>query len=165
MAKAYKNANKICTILTIIAAIGILIGLISSNALIAIISLLPAAAYEVYRTEGKSTKLASWGMVGTLIRELIFILFKIDLNVADFLQQSQGTIVGYTIPFFNFQVLAPTLLAVLSIVLISKTWGKYTKWRAIINLVGAFAIVYILDPTIFSELIKIAIQEGMQEIR
>jgi hypothetical protein len=165
MAKSYKNANKICLILTIVAGLGILIALVQSSALLAIISLLPATVYEVYRTEGESTKLASWGMLGTMVGELVFILFNIDINVADFLQQSQGTVGGYTIPFGNLQVLAPTLLAVLSVVLITKTWGKFTKWLAIVNLVGAFAIIYILDPNIFSELLRLAVQEGMQEIQ
>jgi branched-subunit amino acid ABC-type transport system permease component len=126
--------------------------------------LLPATIYEVYRTEGKSTKLASWGMLAVLIGELLLIIFNIDINIAEFLQQSQGSVGGYTIPFGNIQVLAPTLLGVLSVILMTKTWGKYTTWLAIINLVGAFAIVYILDPTIFTELIRTAVKEGMQEI-
>ncbi len=165
MAKAYKKAGKICTILSVIAGIGIIIGLAQSSALIVIITLLPAAVYEVYRTEGKTTKAASWGMVGTLIGELVLILFNIDINIAEFLQQSQGTIAGYTVPFGNLQVLAPTLLGILSVILITKTWGKYTTWLAVINLVGAFSLIYILDPNIFSELIRLAVQEGMREIR
>lgn len=165
MAKKYKNASKICIILSILAGLGIIFGLAKNNALITIIALLPATAYEVYRTEGKSTKTASWGMLGTMIGEFLLIVFNININIAEFLGQSQGFVGGYLIPFGSLQVLAPTLLAILSLVLITKTWGRYTKWLAIINLVGAFAIIYILDPTIFSQLIKIAVREGMQEIQ
>lgn len=164
MAKSYKNAGKICTILSIVAALGIVGGLIQRSALIPILALLPSTIYEVYRTEGESTKLASWGMLGVLIGELLLILFNININIAEFLQQSQGTVGGYTIPFGNLQVLAPTLLGVLSVILITKTRGKYTTWLAVINLVGAFAIVYILNPNIFSELIRLAVQEGLQKI-
>ncbi len=165
MAKPYKNAQQICIILSIIAGLGLLIGLAQSSALIAILALLPSTIYEVYRTEGKSTILASWGMLGTLVGELFLIIFNINVNIADFLQQSEGYVGGYFIPFGSLKVLAPTLLAIFSIILISRTRGKFTKWLAVINLVGAFGIVYIIDPNIFSELIRIAIQEGMRQIR
>lgn len=165
MPKSYKNADEICIILSVLAAVGVFIGLINSSALIAIFALLPATIYEVYRTEGESTKLASWGMLGTMGGELLLILFNIDVNIAKFLQQSSGAVGGYIIPFGSLQVLAPTLLAILSIILMTRTRGKYTKWLAIINLVGAFAIVYILDPSIFNELLRLAVREGMRQIR
>lgn len=164
MAKSYKHADEICTVLSAIAAVGIVLGLTQSSALIAIFALLPATIYEVYRTEGKSTKLASWGMLGTMIGELLLILFNINVNIASFLKQSSGAVGGYIVPFGSLQVLAPTLLAVLSVILITRTRGKYTKWLAAINLVGAFAIVYILDPTIFNELLRLAVREGMRQI-
>ncbi len=163
--KPYKDAQKICTILSIIAGLGVIIGLLQNAVLITIITLLPATVYAVYRTKGKSTKAASLGMLVVLSAELLLILFNIDINVAEFMQQSQGTIAGYTIPFANLQVLAPALLAILAVVLIKNTWGRYTTWLAIVNLFGAFAIVYILDPNIFSELIRLAVQEGMKQIR
>ncbi len=164
MAKKYKQAGKICTILTILAGLGIVIGFATQIVLIVIVTLLPATIYAVYRTEGKSTKAASWGMVGVLTAELLLIIFNINVNVAEFLQRSQGTIAGYTIPFADLQVLAPAVLGVLSVVLIKNTWGKYTTWLAGINLAGAFAIIYILDPAIFSQLIQTAIDEGLKQI-
>lgn len=157
MAKSYKHADEICIILTIVTALGIVGGLIQSSALIPILALLPATIYEVYRTEGESTKLASWGMLGVLIGALVLVLFNININIAEVLQQSQGTVGGYILPFGNLQVLAPSLLAVLSVILITRTRGKYTTWLAVINLVGAFAIIYILDPNIFLELIRLAV--------
>jgi hypothetical protein len=164
MAKKYKHADKICLIMTITAAVGIIIGLSLKTALIPILALLPSTIYAVYRTEGKSTKAASWGMLGVLIVELLLIIFNININVAEFLQRSEGTIAGYTIPFADLQVLTPAVLGVLSVVLIKNTWGKYTTWLAGINLAGAFAIIYILDPTIFSQLIQTAIDEGIKQI-
>ena len=59
MAKPAKYATPIC-VASIIAIVAIIIGLVTSNALWIIILLLPAVAYEAYRTEGVSTRWASW---------------------------------------------------------------------------------------------------------
>ncbi len=164
MAKAYKHANKICLALSVLAGLGAIIGLVQSSVLVVIFTLLPATIYEAYRTEGKSTKAASWGMLGVLVGELLLIVLGIDINIAEFLQQSQGFVGGFLIPFGGLQVLAPTLLGILSVILIQNTRGKYTIWLAIVNLVGALAIVYILDPTIFTDLLRIGVQEGIRKI-
>lgn len=163
MAKPYKNATPICITLTIVAALGIIFGLIYSQPLIPIILLLPAAIYEVYRTEGKSTKAASWGMLGLLIAELVFVLFNISFDLAEFVGQSSTYIRGYKIPLGDVKVISPTAMAVLSVVLISNTRGRYTKWLAGIIFVTAFAIIYTLDPTLFQELIRMAAREALQE--
>ncbi len=164
MAKPYKNATPICIILTIVAVLGIIFGLIYSQPLIPIILLLPAAVYEVYRTEGKSTKAASWGMLGLLIAELVFVLFNISFDLAEFVGQTSTSIQGYNIPLGDIKVISPTAMAVLSVVLIANTRGRYTKWLAGIIFVTAFAIIYTLDPTIFQELIRMAAREAMQEL-
>jgi hypothetical protein len=164
MAKAYKNATPICIILTIVAALGIIFGLIYSQPLIPIILLLPATIYEVYRTEGKSTKAASWGMLGLLVAELIFVLFNINFDLAQFIGQSSTYIQGYSIPLGDIKLISPTAMAVLSIVLITNTRGRYTRWLAGIIFVTAFAIIYTLDPTIFQKLIRMAAREALQEL-
>lgn len=164
MAKPYQNAGKICIFLTILAILGIILGLIYGQPLIIIISLLPTAVYEVYRTEGKSTKAASWGMLGLLIAELVFVFFDLSFDLAQFLDRSSTYIQGYKVPFGDIKVISPSLMAVLSIVLISNTRGRYTRWLAGIIFVTAFAIVYALDPTIFEELIKIAIDEALSNL-
>ena len=164
MAKPTKNATPICIALTILSIIGIILGLIYQQALIPIILLIPTAIYEVYRTEGKSTKAAAWGMLILLIAELIFVFFNIDFDLAEFLGRSTTYIRGYRIPLGNIQVISPTLMAVLSVVLITNTRGRYTRWLAAIIFVNAFAIIYTVDPTVFQELIKLAVDEGLKKL-
>ncbi len=163
MAKPTKHATPICIALTIIAALGIILGLAFAQPLIPIILLIPTAIYEVYRTEGTSTKAASWGMLGLLIAELIFVIFGIDFDLAQFLGRSTTYIRGYSIPLGNIQVIGPSLMAVLSVILISNTRGRYTRWLAGIILTTAFAIIYTVDPTIFQELLKLAVDEGLRK--
>lgn len=164
MAKPTKHATLICIILTIIAAIGILLGLIYSSPLIPVILLLPTAAYEVYRTEGKSTKAASWGMLGLLIAQLLFVFFDVSFDLAEFLGRSSTYIRGYQIPFGDIKVISPTLMALLSVVLISNTRGRYTRWLAGIIFISAFGIIYTVDPSLFEELIRLAVNEGMRSL-
>jgi hypothetical protein len=164
MAKPTKNATPICIFLTILSIVGIILGLLYQQALIPIILLIPTAIYEVYRTEGKSTKAAAWGMLALLIAELVFVFFNIDLDLAEFLGKSTTYIRGYRVPLGNIQVISPTLMAVLSVVLISNNRGRFTRWLAGIIFVNAFAIIYTVDPTVFQELIKLAIDEGLNKI-
>lgn len=164
MAKPYQNATPICIGLTILAVIGVVLGLIYSQPLIPVILLIPTAIYEVYRTEGRTTKAAAWGMLGLLIAELLFVTFGIDLDLAEFLGRSTTYIRGYRIPLGNLQVISPTLMAVLSIVLMTNTRGRYTRWLAAIIFFTAFAIVYTVDPTVFEELMKLAVDEGLRRL-
>jgi hypothetical protein len=151
-------------VLTILAGLGIILGLVFTEPLIPVILLLPAAVYEVYRTEGKSTKAASWGMLGLLIAELVFVVFGISLDLAEFLGKSSAYVRGYRVPFGDIKVVSPALMAVLSVVLITNTRGRYTKWLAGIIFVTAFAIIYTVDPLLFGELIKLAVNEGLRRL-
>ncbi len=164
MAKPHQNATLICSILSVVAFLGILFGLIFSNPLIPIVLLIPTAIYEVYRTEGKSTKAASIGMLVLLILSLAFVIFGVNFDLADFLGRSSTYVRGYRVPFGDIQVISPTLMAVLSVVLMTNTRGKYTRWLAGIIFVTAFAIIYTVDPKVFEELIKLAVNEGMRKL-
>ena len=164
MAKPTKHATPICIGLTVLAVLGIIFGLAYSQPLIPIILLIPAAIYEVYRTEGKSTKAASWGMLILLIAELVFVIFGIDFNLAEFLGRDSTYVRGYRIPLGNLQVISPSLMAVLSVVLMTNTRGRYTRWLAAIIFFTAFAIIYTVDPTVFEELLKLAVDEGLKRL-
>ncbi len=161
MAKPTKNATLICTIVSIIALIGIIAGLLMDNTLIIIFLLLPTVIYEVYRTEGKSTKTSSIILLIVLIAEIILILFKVNINVAEFLGTTEKYIGGYLVPLGDIKILAPTLMAILSVILFTRTYGVYTKWLAVTIFITSFAIIYSVNPTIFSDLLKSAVQEGL----
>ncbi len=164
MPKSYKYATPICLILSILALIGIIIGIVKSSPLIIIIFLLPAVIYEVYRTEGKSTKQASWLLLIVFIAEIIFIVAEINFNLARFLGMTKERIGGYVVPLGDIRVVAPTVMAILAIILFVRTRGRYTRWLAVIIFITSFAIVYALDPAIFSELLRYGIEEGLDQI-
>jgi len=137
------------------------VGIIKSNPLIAIIFLLPTVVYEVYRTEGKSTKWASWALLIVLIAEIIFVVFNVSFDLAAFLGTTQESVAGYNIPLGDIKVVGPGIMAVLALILFIRTRGRYTKWLAIIIFVTALAIVYSLDPSIFSQLLRFGVKEGL----
>ncbi len=165
MAKPYQNATAICLGLTFLAIVGVLWGLNALNPLIIMLFILPSVLYEVYRTEGKSTKLASWGLLIVFIAEILFIITGFSFNLAKFLQTGQERIAGYTIPLGDIKVVSPIIIAILAVILFKRTRGRYTKWLAVIIFAGAFAIVYSLDPTIFTSLLRFGVQEGLDQIR
>jgi hypothetical protein len=165
MPKSYKYATPICLVLSLLALIGIIIGLVKSSPLIIIIFLLPTVIYEVYRTEGKSTKQASWLLLTVFVAEIVFIVAKINFNLARFLSMTEERIGGYLVPLGDIKVVAPTIMAVLAIILFIRTRGRYTRWLAVIIFISSFAIIYALDPAIFSDLLRYGIKEGLYQIR
>jgi len=156
MAKPTKYATLICTIVSILALIGIVIGIWLSKPLIIVIFLLPAAAYEVYRTEGPSTVWASWVLIIVLILEIVLIAANVSYDLASFFGESEKVVAGYTVPLGDIKVVGPAIMAVLSIILFVRTHGRYTKWLAVVIFITCFAIVYSLNPEIFKDLISIA---------
>ena len=165
MAKPYKYATLICAILSILALVGVIIGIIKSNPLITIILLLPTVVYEVYRTEGKSTKWASWGLLIVFIAEIILIVANISFDLAEFLGMTEKRIAGYTVPLGDIKVVGPAIMAVLAAILFVRTRGRYTKWLAVVIFITSFAVVYVLDPTIFAELLRFGIEKGLKQIQ
>ena len=165
MAKPYQHATPICLVLTFLAIIGIFFGFKTLSPLTIMLFLLPTVFYEVYRTEGASTKSASLGLLIVFILEILFIIGNINFDLVSFLDTEQRYIAGHIIPLGDIKVVGPTVMAVLSGVLFTRTRGRYTKWLAVIIFISSFAIVYALDPTVFSRLLKIEIKEGLNKIQ
>jgi hypothetical protein len=165
MAKAYKHAGLICFVLTAVAAIGIIVGLVTWQPIVPLLLLIPTIAYEVYRTEGESTKWASRLLLLVFVLEVILIAANISFDLGSFLQQSERLVAGYRVPLGDIKVVGPAVMAILSIVLFARTRGRYTKWLAVVIFITAFAIVYTLDHSIFSRLVRIGIDEGLNQIR
>ncbi len=161
MAKPTTYATPICLILTLIAFAGAFLGMYYHSALIAVGALLPTVIYEIYRTEGKSTKIFSWAMLLLLLAELALIIFKINYNLAEFMHQSSAYVGGARVPLGDIKVVGPILLAAISLILLIRTYGIYTKWLSVIIIVSCFVIVYILSPDSFSDLLRSAIQRAL----
>ena len=165
MAKPTKHATLICIILTLLALLGIFIGIATSLPLVIIIFLLPAVIYEVYRTEGKSTKWASWGLLIVLIAEVILIVANISFDLAEFSGATEKYVGGYNVPLGDIKVVGPAIMAILAIILFIRTRGRYTRWLAVIIFITSFVILYSLDPTIFGRLLRFGVEEGLKQIR
>jgi len=164
MAKPTKYATLICTIVSILALIGIILGIWLSKPLIIVIFLIPATAYEVYRTEGPSTVWASWLLLIVLILEIVFIAANISYDLASFFGASQKVVAGYAVPLGDIKVVGPAIMAILSIILFVRTRGRYTKWLAAVIFITCFAIVYALNPEIFKNLVGLVIDRGIGSI-
>lgn len=165
MAKGYKFATPICVGLSLLALIGIIIGIAKASPLIIIFFLLPTAVYEVYRTEGDTTRWASWGMLGVLLGEALLIFGNIKLDLAELLGETEKTIGGYTVPLGDVKVVGPAVIAILAVILFLRTGGRYTKWLAVIIFVTAFAVIYVIDPAVFKQLFKMGVEEGLERVR
>ncbi|MDP3011786.1 MAG: hypothetical protein Q8N27_03635 [Candidatus Hydromicrobium sp.] len=164
MAKPTKYATLICTIVSILALIGIVIGIWLSKPLIIVIFLIPAAAYEVYRTEGPSTVWASWILLIVLILEIVLIVANINFDLASFFGESEKVVAGYTVPLGDIKIAGPIVMAILSIILFVRTRGRYTKWLAVVIFITCFAIVYAINPEIFKNLLGLAVDKGIEGI-
>lgn len=165
MAKPYKRATPICLVLTLLAFLGAAAGIMLSSPLIAIIFLVPTVIYEVYRTEGESTRRSSWLLLLVLVAEIVLIVANVSFNLADFLGSTQQTVAGYTVPLGDIKLVGPAIMAVLAVVLFIRTRGRYTRWLAAVIFVSSFAILYALDPLIFERLVRFAVEEVLERIR
>ena len=164
MAKPTKHATLICAIMTIVAIIGILLGILFSKPIIIVACLLPTVIYEAYRTAGESTRWASWVLLLVIILEIILIAANINFDLGKFLGESTKEIAGYTVPLGDIKIFGPVIMGILSIILFIRTRGKYTKWLAAVIFVTCFAIVYVLNPDILKQLFKIGVEEGLKNL-
>jgi hypothetical protein len=162
--KPTKQAPLICTLATISAAIGILLGILTGGPMWIVVLMVPAVVYEIYRTAGASTKWASWAMLGLLVAISILILFGISFDVAGFLGQESTEVAGQHVPLGDIQMLGPVLLAVVAVILAIRTAGIYTRWLAAIIFVSAFALIYVLNPEIFTDLLRTTVQQGIDSV-
>lgn len=154
MAKPTTYATPICIVLSILAIIGIIWGVMAHNPLIITLFLLPAVGYEAYRTEGDSTRWASWLLAVLIIAEIICIVFKINFDFAGYFNASSAYLMGYFLPLSDIKVIFPIVMIFLALLLFFRTIGKYTKWLAIIILVSSVTIVYTIDPNILKSLLR-----------
>ena len=164
MAKPYKHAALICVALTALAIIGAVASILIANPLPLLVLMLPTVAYEVYRTQGESTKWASWLLLVVVIAEIVLVVAGVEFDVAAYLGEETKYVGGYEVPLGDLRVVAPAAVAVLAIILLLRTRGAYTKWLAVIIFLAAFVIVYSLDAGYFGRLLRIGVEEAAYEI-
>lgn len=159
------HAIRNCVILTLIAAAFAVPALIFKWPVALIAGLLPAAVYEIIRTEGVSTRAASVVLTLVLLAEIVFILFNIRIDLAALSGVTGKTVGGYDLPLGDIRMVGTFVLAILAVVLFIRTAGAYTKWLAVVLFAGAFALIYLLSPSEFPKLLKWGLKEGSHVIR
>jgi len=164
MARPTKYASPICLGLSVLALIGIIVGLATSTPLVIVFTLVPIVAYEIYRVEGESTTWASWGMGAVLIALIVFIVFEINWNLAEWLGQTETDVGGYLVPLGDISTLGAAMLGALAVVLFFRTRGVYTRWLAVIIFVCVAALVYGLNPDVFDDLLRQGAQDAIDQI-
>jgi hypothetical protein len=160
MAKPTKYAALICTIVSILALIGVIIGIVTLKPLYIILFLIPAVGYEVYRTEGESTRWASWVLLLVLVLEIILIAANIRFDLASFLGRSEAYVAGYRVPLGDIKIVGPIVMGVLAVILFVRTYGKFTKWLAVVIFLTCLALIYTINPVIISQIINLVIEQS-----
>ena len=153
MPREQRHAVIICIILSIIAGLGIFLGIYLKWALIVAIAMIPAVIYEVYRTEGFFTKVVSFLCLLIVLAEIFVIVTHSTVD----LSKISGNFLK-SIPFLHENIQAafigPILLVILCLFLFKRTAGIYTQWLSIIILVSSIALFYTSNPEFFSGIIN-----------
>ena len=166
MAKEYQNATLICVIISVVAAVGIALGFFFKLPLAVVFLMLPAVVYQIYRTEGVSTKLASIGMLIVLVAEAVLIIGNINFNLANLMGGAEKRIGSYRIPLGDARTMGPLIIALLSGILLRRTAGKYTIWLAVVILISSIGLLYALNPDFIHQLFRSGVvEEGIRRIR
>lgn len=153
MARPTKYATPICIALTVLAALGILLGLLTEEVLYPVAFVVPAVGYEAYRTEGASTRWASWLLAVLTIALIVVNAFDVSYDLSKLLGSSSATVGGEEVPLGDVAVVFPAAMGALAVVLWTRTRGVYTRWLAAIVFVTAAAIVYLTAPEALGDLV------------
>lgn len=148
----------ICLIVTGLMILGAFLGLGSRNPLWVLFLMLPATIYEVIRTEeGASTKFSSILLLGIIILEIILIIFNVNYDLAKFFEEEEKVVGGYTLPLGDIKVFGPLLTAILSTILVFRTYGSYTRWLSVVIAIGSLVAVYLVNPLFFQQALKLIV--------
>ncbi len=165
MAKPTRNAPAISLATGAVMAAGAVAGIVTGEPLWAVAGLTPITTYEVYRTEGESTRWASWVLLLALVLEGLLLLLNVDVNLATLLGRESETVAGYTVPLGPVTVVGPVVMAVTAIILLVRTRGRFTRWLAAGIILGAGALIYIVDPTILGQWLGVVLDAGLPELQ
>lgn len=146
MARPTKYATPICLGLTALAGLGVALGFVTDEVMWPVVLLVPTVAYEAYRTEGVSTRWASWLMLVLMIGLVVVVAFDIEYDVRELLGSNVAYIGGEDVPLGDIKVVFPAAMAILAVLLWGRTRGVYTRWLAGIIFVTAAVIVYLRAP-------------------
>ncbi len=162
MAKGYRYAPVICAGITVIALVGSIIGIWKNIPLIIAVCLIPAIIYEIYRTEGVFTTLASWLALIITIGAMYVIYTKTMIDLLPYIAKF------VRIPVASMRIpaglIAPVLLVIISVFLFKRTSGIYTRWLAVVILITSVALFYGIDPQLIKSVLTTSeVQQNIKE--
>lgn len=152
MAKEYRHAPTICGIITLIAILGIIAGIWKTMPIIVAFGIIPAIIYEIYRTEGVFTKIASWlALIVTIIA--LYVIYKnVMIDIIPFIKKFIN--VPVTVKLVPAGLIVPVVLVIIAVYLFRRTAGIYTRLLAIVILITSVALFYTLDPQLLKNLLS-----------
>ncbi len=162
MAKEYRHAPLICGILTFIAVVGSVAGIWKTMPIIVAVSIIPAIVYEIYRTEGVFTKMASWLALIVTIAALYVIHKNIMIDIIPII--AKFIKIPVTATLIPAGLIAPVMLVIIAVYLFRRTAGIYTRWLAVVILIGSVALFYCIDPQLVKNVLSAPqVQENIKE--
>jgi uncharacterized membrane protein YhaH (DUF805 family) len=153
MARPTTFATPICIGLTLLAGIGIVLGLMTEEVLYTVAFLMPTVAYEVYRTEGRSTRWASWAMALLVVALFAAVVAGFEFDLREIFGADVTYLDGQEIPLGDVKVVFPAIMAILAVVLWTRTRGTYTRWLAAIIFVTSAFVVHLSAPEMLGDLL------------
>jgi len=162
VAKEYQHAPMICGVITIIAILGIVVGIWKTMPIVVAVSIIPAIVYEIYRTEGVFTKLASWLALIVTIVALYVIYKNVVIDIVPFI--TKFIHLPMTAKLVPAGLIAPVVLVIIAVYLFRRTAGIYTRWLAVVILVTSVALFYCIDPQMIKNLLSTPeVQQNIKE--
>lgn len=155
--KKNENSNLpkvICGILTIITFATIILGYYFKNPFYIIAGILPAAIYEAVRTEGYYTKIGSVGIMALSILEILAIKGLIKFDLAAWMGRDYFYFSGYSLPLGDIIFIFPAAAVIISLVLLFRTYGIYTKWLSVLLIASSATLLYLVNKETLFELLK-----------
>ena len=149
-----KSATMIAIVISVFTIATIVLGLVTNNPYWIIAGIVPAALYEAWRTEGYYTKTASIVIVVLVLLEILAIMGLIRFNLASYFNTSTMYFGGYVMPLGDIISIFPIIAVLLSILLVRRTYGPYTKWLAILLIASSVVLLYVVNRSVLPDLIR-----------
>lgn len=150
--QAYPGRN--CLIAALIAATCLLCGYYLKSPLIMALGLIPAALYESFRAWGPMTRIASLLFVLILITVSALFLLQINFDMSTFKGGHVKRAALRTLALVDIKVVALLIMALLSLVLVIRSAGPYTKLLSLLIMAGCIFMVWQVSPKQFPALVE-----------
>jgi hypothetical protein len=151
----------ICIVVTVIAAAGLVLGYVTGNILWAVTMLLPATVYQVIRTEGVSTRWASWVMLILLVATIVLVIFNVNYDLQQLFGQEEAYVAGHVVPLGDVKMVLPTVMAICAAILLVRTRGRFTRWLGIVIFVSSALIIYLIAPETIQYLLRLVSRQAI----